>query len=375
MNRRAPLLPLVLAALRPRAGRAILSAAGVGAAALLILVLLGARRSLETGVRAVAGAPQIEFWIAPHGTDNLIRSSGRLPDDAAEIAGAVPGVLKADPVTRAFVTLEAGPAGSPRRRTLLALGVRGPHGLGGPPRLVSGRRPAGPDEVALDRAAAYALGAGLGDSLRVGDRTVRLTGLTRDTNLLATQFLFFDTTPEEGLLPVSFVAVRLVPGADVRSVARELATRLPFADVFTRDEFVDASLREVTSGFRPLLVLVSSLGLAVAAILVALLLQGLVEERRADVAVLLAMGASRHILAGAVVLHAAVLASCGAAAGSAAAPVLAAILDRFVPTVELAFRLADAFLVLLLFAAAGAAGGLGPLTRLLRVEPLEAFRP
>ncbi len=295
-------LSLAVAALRPRAARAFLALLGTAGAALLVLVLLGARRSLETGVDAVAGAPGIDFWLAPNGTDNIVRASGSLGEDDAGRAAAVRGVERADPLTRGFVTVATFPPSPPRRLTLLALGVRGPGGLGSPRLLAAGRRPGGPDEVTLDRAAAHRLGIGPGARVLVADR-------------------------------------------------------------------------EVASGFAPLLVLVSSMSLVVAAVLVALLLQGLVEDRRSDVAVLRAMGAPAGTLALVVALHAVLLAAGGALAGSVLAPLLAALLDRFAPTVELAPRAADGAGVLLLFSLAGAAGSFGPLARLFSVEPLEAFRP
>lgn len=366
---------LLLRSLRPRPSRAVVSAAGVGAAALLVLVLLAARRSLETAVRGVAGSPDVDVWVAPLGTDNLVRASGGVPEEASSVAAGLPGVERADPLLRLFVPVEAGPGEPPRRLTLLALGVRTPGGLGGPRRLVSGRTPSGPDEVTLDRAAAFQLGVGVGEEIRVASRGARVVGLTAGTNLLATQLLFFDLAAEEGILPPSFVAVRLSPGASARDVATRLERALPRTRAFSCEEFLRASLREAASGFRPLLLLVSALGLAVAGVLVALLLQGVVEDRRSDVAVLLAMGAPPASLAGAVVAHAALLALVGSAAGSVAAPLLAAVLDRMVPTVELAPSGADALGVLALFASAGAVGGLGPLARLVRVEPMEAFRP
>jgi putative ABC transport system permease protein len=368
-------LLLALAALRPRVARALLAVLGAGGAALLVLVLLGARRSLETGVQAVAGSPAVDLWLAPKGTDNIVRASGSLADEDTGRAAAVPGVAHADPVTRGFVTVATLSPATPRRLTLLALGVRGPDGLGGPLRLVSGRRPAGPDEITLDRAAAYRLGVHVGSRLTVADRDAVVVGLTRDTNLLATQLLFFDLSPEEGLLPVSYVAVRLAPHADRRAVIRQLERAVPRATVLPREAFVAASLREVSSGFAPLLLLVSSMGLVVAAVLVALLLQGLVEDRRGDVAVLRAMGAPAGALCLVVAFHAVALAAAGALAGGALAPLLSAALERLAPTVELAPRIADAAAVVLLFVLAGVAGSFGPLARLFSVEPLEAFRP
>ncbi|HSB62987.1 MAG TPA: ABC transporter permease [Thermoanaerobaculia bacterium] len=374
MRTASPQAPLLFRALKPRAARAFLSVFGISAAALLVLILVAARRSLETGVVAMAGSRDVDLWIVPRGTDNLIRTSGSLPAPTAKAARAIAGVARADPVLRTFLTVETG-GREPRRLTLLALGVRGPDGLAGPPELIAGRRPSGPVEVALDRAAAFRLGVRLGDPVFAAGRPSVVVGLTRRTNLLATQLVFFDLAAVDDLAPVSFVAVRLAPTADAASVVRLLERALPGTEALTREDFVKASLKEATSGFRPLFILVSGLGLAVATALVALLLQGLVEDRRPDVAVLLTMGSPPAPLAGALVLHAALLAGTGSVAGAALVPLLAFALDRLVPTVELSTRAADALVVLVLFTIAGALGGLVPLARLLHIEPVEAFRP
>ena len=372
---RTRFLLLALAALRPRPARALLAVLGTGGAALLVLVLLGARRSLDSGVEAVAGSSAVDVWLAPEGTDNIVRASGSLNEDDAGRASGVAGVTRADPVTRGFVTVATRPPAPLRRLTLLALGVRGPDGLGGPPRLASGRRPGGPDEVTLDRAAAHRLGVGPGSRVERGGARGRRRRPDEGDEPPRHAAPLLRPLLRGGLLPVSYVAVRLAPHADRGAVLRGLARALPRAAVLPRDTFVAASRREVSSGFVPLLVLVSSTGLVVAAVLVALLLQGLVEDRRGDVAVLRAMGTPAGLLALVVAFHAATVAIAGALAGSALAPLLSAVLDRVAPTVELAPRIADASGVLLFFVLAGTAGSLGPLVRLFSVEPLDAFRP
>jgi ABC-type antimicrobial peptide transport system permease subunit len=167
--------------------------------------------------------------------------------------------------------------------------------------------------------------------------------------------------------------VRLAPGVDPSGVRRELL-RLPGVDVLGREAFVEANLREVSAGLRPLLALLVTLGLAVAAVLVSLLAQGLVEERREDVAVLLALGAGPGAVGRAVVGAVGRLVVGGAAAGGALAVLLASALDRWAPSVDLSPRLDDALSTLLLFVAAGAVGAVLPVARLRQVDPLEAFR-
>jgi putative ABC transport system permease protein len=373
---RSALPGLLVHGLRGRPVRAALTAVGVALCALLTVVLFAAHRSLAAAVRTYPGGAGADLWVAPYGTDNLVRSTGVLPWEVSEEALDVPGVAAADPILRAFVTAERGAGG--RKATLLAIGYRLPDGLGGPPPLREGRLPQRWDEVVLDRAAADRLGVRVGDGLRVGGLSATVVGLTTGTNLLATQFLFGDlgtACRAAGLQGrVSFVAVRAGPGADREALRRRLGSRLAGTSVLTREAFVAANLREVSAGLLPLVALLAALGLAVASVLVALLAQGLVEERREDLAVLLALGAGPGRVGAALLRGVAGLVAAGAAAGAALAVVLAVALDRWAPAVELRPGVGDAAVTLALFLAAGAVGSAVPVARLRRVDPLEAFR-
>jgi putative ABC transport system permease protein len=377
-------LALMGRALRGRATRSVLTVGGVAATTLLVLVLLAAHRGVATGVHAYAGQPRIDLWVAPAGADNLIRSSGLLAAGAEAAVASLPGVAAADPLLRSFVSVRSpsgagdGARGVERKVTLLAIGYATPARLGGPPSMAEGREPASADEVALDRAAAHRLRVRPGDALEVNGRPVRVVGLTRGTNLLATQFLFSDIEDERRrhALPQrsSFLAVGLAPGADPGAVTRAIERRLPGTGVFERDAFVANNLREVGSGLLPLLALIAGLGVGVAAVLVVLLVQGLVEDRRVDIAVLLALGAGAGKIGMGLVARAGALVLAGGAVGSLLALGLAALLDRFVPDIELAYALTHFAFVLVLFWTAGMLAAVIPVLRLRRIDPLEAFR-
>lgn len=354
--------------------RRALSACGIAASTLLVLSVLGAYRSLTACVRAYAGRADVDLWVAPRGSDNLVRSTGLLP--AAPTLAAIratPGVGRADPILRGFVRAEVS---GRRPLTLLALGTSG---LGGPPRLERGRRPRRADEVAFDRAAAAALGVDVGDSVQLDDRATRVVGICRGTNLLATQLAFLTL---DGLAAASgargaasFVLVQRTGAVSPAALARRLRARTVDARVFSREAFVRNNVREVAAGFLPLLALVSVLSLGVAILLVGLLLQGAVDDRRTEIAVLLAIGAGPGRLAVELVRGATALVVAAGALGALCAVALAAILDRVLPAVELCLEPFDVAAVLVGFSLAGAIAAVIPVARLRRVDPLEAFRP
>lgn len=384
-------LGLLAQALRGRGTRSIFTIGGVAATTVLVLVLFAAHRSLASGVNAYAGQPQIDLWVAPAGTDNLIRSSALLPAGADTAIASLPGVAAADPLLRSFASVSVTPLGdgeelsgderssrAGRRLTLLSIGYAAPARLGGPPALAEGRVPHQRAEVALDRAAAHRLRVGVGDTVRVNGRAAEVVGLTRHTNLLATQFLFseIEEAREASALPgrASFVAVRVAPGESPAGVAQAINARFPELDVFDREAFIANNIREVASGLLPLLGLIAGLGISVAAVLVVLLVQGLVEDRRTDIAVLLALGAGAGSIGLGIIARAGFLVSVGGAVGAVLALGLRVVLDRFVPSIELTYTAVEFVLVLAVFLAAGTIAAALPVLRLRRIDPLEAFR-
>lgn len=372
---------LISRAVAIRGWRFWLSVVGIATCALLVLSLVAALRSATFAIANYVRSSKADIWVAPAGTDNLVRTSAFLPLGTERAIEGIAGVAKVDPVTVGFVTvkrLESG-ARPDRGLTFLGVGYRAPAGMGGPPRIVAGAAPSGTDEVALDRAAARRLGVNVGDKLSIGGRSVSLVGLSDLTNLAIIHMLFanYDTASSAGgyVEQASFLLVRASAGTDVRALAASIRTQLPDVQVIEQWQFIENCSDEAASQFLPILALVNILGVATAAALVALLVHGLAEERRAELAALLALGASERHLWMAVGWQGLRLALTGAAVGLAGAVALGRALDEVYPVLPVSFAAIDAAGVALLFAAAGVVASSIPVLRLRRLDPMEAFRP
>lgn len=372
---------LIARALRTRPGRFWLTAGGIAVCTVLVLALQAAHHSVAASVRAYLARPGMDLWVAPPGEDNFMRSSALLPTALADSLRSLPGVAAADPVARGYITVKSGRGRAPtvRRLALIGVGYAAPDGLGGPPALVAGRAPRRRNDIALDRAAAWRLGIGLGDTAWVGGRAAVVTGLSTGTNLLATHLAFANLGAIAGLSGIrgqaSFIVVRLGAAHEPTAVAERIRGRFPDYSVYGRDEFLAANLREIGAGFMPLLSLVGLLGVAAAASLVALLSHAIVEQSRGEIAVLLALGAPAHGLAGVLVGEALALVTLGFLSGLAVAAALGETMERWWPVIPFPVDLRSAVGALALFAASGVVAALLPLLQLRRIDPLEAFRP
>jgi ABC-type antimicrobial peptide transport system permease subunit len=220
---------------------------------------------------------------------------------------------------------------------------------------------------------------GVADTVWLAGRARVVVGLTSGSNLLLTQFVFGNlqtATTLSGLEGrASFIIVRLAPGSDARAVADTIRERFPETDVFDRRTFLANSRREAGAGYLPLFLVINLIGAAAAALLVSLLIHSLIEERRADLAVLLALGADAGALGRAVIGLAARLVLTGGLLGLVAAGAVSVLLDRYFPVIPLRFEVGAGVAILTLFGAAGILAAVIPVLRLRSIDPLEAFRP
>ena len=376
------MIALLARSLHVRHARTYLAVAGIGTSTLLVIILAAAFRSVRTAMVGYAGQASVDLWVAPPGSDNLIRGSfaAQLSLDLVDSIRSVEGVARADPLLKGFLPVYMPGTKDPDRVvTLLAIGFVAPDGLGGPPAYSDGVVPSEREEIALDRAAAFRVGAAVGDSVVLGRIKVAVSGLTTGTNIVATQFVFgdFDAVASGlgSLKEASLILVQLETTADRDRVVRALEARFPEVNVYPRDAFVRANEREVIAGFLPLLTLVAGLGTAAACVLVGLLVLSVVDERRSEIAVLMAVGLRPVPIAQGVVTYVAQLLGVGIVSGLALAGGLTLLLDRVLPTIPLSLSASDASIVAIVFSLAGLGAAFVPVVQLRKIDPLEAFRP
>lgn len=367
-------------ALRSRPGRFWLTAGGIALCSVLVFALRAAHGSVAASVRAYLGQPGMDLWVAPAGVDNFMRASALLPTALADSLRSVPGVAAAEPVARGYITVKSGRGrtSAVRRLALIGVGYVAPDGLGGPPALVAGRAPDRRNDIVLDRAAAWRLGVGLGDTTWVSGRAAVVTGLSSGSNLLATYLAFANLGAIAGFSGIkgqaSFIVVRVDEGRAPTGIVQGIRERYPDYAAYGREEFLAANLREIGVGFMPLLSLIGLLGVGAAAALIALLSHALVEQGRDEIAVLLALGAPTRTLVGVLVGEVLVLVTLGVVLGLVFALALGEAMNRWWPVIPFPVSPVGAVNTFVLFAAAGAVAALIPLLQLRRIDPLEAFR-
>lgn len=354
--------------------RSLLTACGVAAALVLSVFAIGVYRGAVDGSLQVVEQAGADVWVGPRGSWNLLRTSGFLPRGAIEVVAGARGVRDVRGILCGLVPAEG--TGDPR--TLLAIGLEPGEPALLPPSLVSGRTIQRRGEAVVDVAFARRARLWIDEEVIVAGRSLRIVGVSRHTNLLVTQFAFVPIEDLRELLGLaeqhSFLLVKAGEGVSPADLAESLRRETPAIAAFDAATFLANNRRETARGFLPVLWTVALLGLFAGAAVVALMSTAAALEKRADYALLAALGFGWARRAAVAIEQALAAAAAGGVLALALLVSLPWFLERVVPEVEFHLEIGLVALVLAGTLVMAVAGALVPAWLSCRVPPMEAFR-
>jgi ABC-type antimicrobial peptide transport system permease subunit len=358
-------------ALRERQ-RFALTSGGVTCAVILTVFLVGVYRGAVRGSLSYLEQTDAAVWVGRQGTWNLMRCSGLLPGAAVRIATARPEVTRAEAILVALLPAEV----NGQRRTLLAIGLDPDSQLAVPRLLSAGRGKPDSGEVVVDLAFARRAGLKVGDELRLAGSPLHIVGISRQTNLLVTQYAFLSTPDLRRLLglddQVSFLLLQT--NADGQALAARLRREVPGIAAFGRDDFLANNRQEIAAGFLPVLWTMALLGLAAGGAVVALTIHAAVLEKRADYALLAALGSGEGTRTLVVMQQAVAAAVAGSIVGLMVLALCERILPHLVPEVEFQLEICLMAAALVGAIVMASVGALLPARLASRIPPMEAFK-
>ncbi len=359
-------------ALRERT-RFALTASGLACAVVLTVFLAGVYRGAVHGSLSYIEHADADVWVGRSGSWNLMRASALLSGTAREQVLAIEGVQSAEAILSALLPAEV----NGERRTLLVIGIDESAAAGRPRLVEQGTGVPGPGEIVIDRAFARRVGLALEEDLELAGRRLRVTGLSRETNLLVTQYAFVrrgELLEMLGLVDqATFLLVRTDP-EPVTEIAGRIERAIPQVAAYDRATFLANNREEIEAGFLPVLWAIAMFGLAVGGSVVALMTYAAVLEKRGDFATLAAIGAGTGVRFLVVMQQALLAALAGALAGLALLVALQRLLPTVVPEIEFRLELWIAAAALAGSLAMAALGALFPARLATRLPPLEALR-
>jgi putative ABC transport system permease protein len=286
--------------------RTILAVAGVAISAAMLLDMVMLATGMRVSFQSLLLTQGFQIRLAPRGTLPF-DTDATIPGASAILArlAARPDVVTVSPVLGAQLHVE-------RDTTSVSAAALGNIGtVQGDYKLLTGRLPLADGEVAANDALLAAVGARIGDSIRVaagfdpqlraftGQRTVHIVGrvhfiyLSAGERALAIPLASLQSMQGTARADrVSLIMVRLRDGTNVEAVRERIEREVPAISAISIETAIQ-QVEERLSYFRQLALILGSVSLAVGFLLVTTLVTVSVNERLGEIAVLRAIGVRR----------------------------------------------------------------------------------
>ncbi|HUS18197.1 MAG TPA: ABC transporter permease [Terriglobales bacterium] len=223
-----------------------ITVAGVAFAVTLVFVQVGLFLGLMNNASITIEHINADLWVTSKNTPN-IDFSHTFSETYVNRVRTVPGVERADNLLVWFAQI-ALPSGAQEGTELYALEDFNRWNI---PWKVEGgdvedlRRG---NYIMMDHAATKRFGAfEVGEYREINSHRMKIIGRTREAvSFTTTPLIFLDYEKAQGLNELlknrsTYVLVKLAPGADRAAVMEEIRRRLPYNDVYTRDEWAQRS--------------------------------------------------------------------------------------------------------------------------------------
>jgi putative ABC transport system permease protein len=273
--------------------RLVASAAGVGMAIMLILLLDGLWAGIRANITTYEDNVGADLYVAQPGTRNFFGAISVVPTSTVDTVRADPDVDWAVPVRGFFSIVEL----HDRKVPTYVIGSV-PGQRGGPWELHRGRVPETDDEVAIGSVMAERHGLAVGDRIEIMGRAFTVVGTSTDAFMAS--FVFMTHAATDQLLSSPGTTSFVLVGTDHPTAVRARLASSGFS-VLDRDQLAQADLRLMARAYSVPLTVMRAVAFAIGSLVIALTVYTAIADRRPEYGIVKAMGAhGRRLLALAV---------------------------------------------------------------------------
>lgn len=289
----------------------VVTLVGIVFSLILVAVQCGLYIGSENKIATVIDRTPADLWVVPFGTKSF--------DDPALLTGrekfpvlSAPGVENVEEMVVSFAGWRKPKGG---KKAFILVGLDSARGGIKPWNIIEGSYEtlAAPNAVAVDKSYLKDLGIdGMGAHAEVNGQRVQVGALTASIRSFTTLPYVFtsinnarklvDAAPEQA----TYQLIKLRDGADVETVRRDIAARLPDTEVLTQQEFRDRSVNYwmFNTAAGAALIAGAALGVIVGVVIVAQTLYSSTKDHLNEFATLRALGASASYIHAVILIQA-----------------------------------------------------------------------
>jgi putative ABC transport system permease protein len=353
--------------------RLILTVTGISLCMIMMLFLFGVYKGVEDGSVEYIRENKADLWILQRNATNLLRGSSMLPIQHKEVIENDEDVLDVYPVLLIITTIK----NSDKRSSIFLAGYETENGLGGPPKLIEGKNVKTDNEIVLDKSFAMNNGFKVGDHVVILDDTLMVTGISTGTNAFVIQYAFTTLAEAQSLLGlpdiVTCYLVKTKNGADLKRTAERLQSKIDGSAVYDHPEFLSNNVKEMESGFLPILYAIATLGAIVLTTVLSLILSINILERKKDFAVMKILGSPAGFLPKLIIQQALLISISSGVLSVLLYFPLVDLIEKVSPEVSTVTTTLQVVLVLAVGMLMGLLSSVIALSRLRKIYPLEVF--
>jgi len=287
--------------LRAQPLRMAFTIGGIALCVVLMLFLLSVYRGVADGSVDYIRSNKTDLWVLQGNATNILRGSSILSTGHGVLLREIPGVRSVSPILFLLSSIKKGS----RASTVYLTGYDVTTGVGSPPELVQGRHVEKEGEIVLDRSFATKFHFGVGDQVVIKEETLTVVGMSARTNMFVIQYAFVTLRQAQSQIGypglVTCYLITVEDSSTIASVRERIREELPGTEVYDQNEFLGNNIREMQSGFLPLLYTIAAIGGVVLTTILSLIISINVLERRKDFAMMKTLGSPRRFLRGLIV--------------------------------------------------------------------------
>ena len=353
--------------------RMALTIGGIALCVVLMLFLLSVYRGVADGSIEYIRSNKTDLWVLQGGATNILRGSSILSTGHGNLLRDIPGIQSVSPILFLLSTIKKGSQTS----TVYLTGYDVTTGIGSPPQLLEGRHVQNDGEIVLDHSFAAKFRFNIGDQVIMKEDTLQVVGISARTNMFVIQYAF--VTHRQAQLQIGYPGlvtcylVKVQDPSTVAAIRERIRDELPGLEVYDHEEFLRNNIREMQSGFLPLLYTIAAIGGIVLTTILSLILSINVLERRKDFAVMKTLGSPRRFLHGLIFEQGLQISSAGCIVALVLFFPVVRLIERLAPEVSTKISLEQISGVMLAVWGISIFSSLLAVRRVRRIYTLEAF--